>query len=341
MIAPASEVESSRSDGFFGSLGDFDAEALGTIVNAIDQGLCIVEVKFDEGGAPFDYVFLKVNAAFETQTGIENAVGRSIRDIHPLHEEHWFRIYGDIARTGVSRRFVAEAAALGRWYDVYAFRLGEADRSEVAILFDDITERKLQEERYALLAREIDHRSRNMITLLSGLVQLTGGNDVEDYKSRLLDRLDSLHRSQEMLSRSGGGTVSYRELIERELSPYMPDGDRRVSYSGPAVALDRRDIQCLGMVLHELSTNAVKYGALSSPHGVISIVGRLEDGSLYTRWKEAGMSGIRAPAQRGVGTRVIESCVRNQMGGRITFGWQDDGLICEFVVPIEQGTPEA
>ena len=339
MAPRSSEVTGGDPSGFSGRPGHPDAYELGTIINAIDQGLCIIEIRFDESGDPVDYVFLEVNDAFEPLTGILNAVGRSVRELHPQHEDHWYRIYGDIARTGVPRRFVAEAAALSRWYDVYAFRLGEAAANKVAVLFADITERKRQEEHYALLAREIDHRSRNIIMLLSGLVRLTAGDNVEDYKNRLLTRLESLHRSQVMLSGPGEGTVHYRELIEKELSPYLPDGEHRVSYSGPEVTLNPLSLQCLAMVLHELSTNAVKHGALSSPLGAISIAGRIEGGELYTQWKETGMSGVRVPEQRGVGTRVIESCIRNQMRGRITFDWQDDGLSCEFVVPVELATP--
>jgi PAS domain S-box-containing protein len=117
-----------------------------TLFDSIDEGFCVVEVLFDDADNVLDYRFLEVNRVFEKQTGISNAVGRRMREIAPTHEEHWFQIYGQIALTGESRRFENPAHALGRFYDVYAFRVGRPEQRHVAILFNDITERKQIEE---------------------------------------------------------------------------------------------------------------------------------------------------------------------------------------------------
>ena len=117
-----------------------------TILDSIDQGFCVVEVLFDDADNVLDYRFLEVNRAFEKQTGISNAVGRRMREIAPAHEEHWFQIYGQIALTGEPRKFENPAVALGRFYDVCAFRVGRPEQRQVAILFNDITERKQAEE---------------------------------------------------------------------------------------------------------------------------------------------------------------------------------------------------
>ena len=116
------------------------------LFDSIDEGFCVIEVLFDDADNALDYRFLEVNRVFEKQTGISNAVGRRMREIAPAHEEHWFQIYGQIARTGESRRFENPALALGRFYDVYAFRLGRPEQRQVAILFNDITKRKQIEE---------------------------------------------------------------------------------------------------------------------------------------------------------------------------------------------------
>jgi PAS domain S-box-containing protein len=116
------------------------------LFDSIDEGFCVIEVLFDDADNALDYRFLEVNKFFEKQTGIANAVGRRMREIAPAHEEHWFRIYGRVALTGESQRFQNSAAALGRFYDVYAFRLGKPERRQVAILFNDITGRKRVEE---------------------------------------------------------------------------------------------------------------------------------------------------------------------------------------------------
>ena len=117
-----------------------------TLFESVDEGVCTIEVLFDENEKPIDYRFLEVNPSFEKQTGIQNARGRRMREIAPLHEEHWFEIYGKVALTGESVRFENQAVQLNRWYDVYALRVGNPKQRHVAIFFKDITERKLADE---------------------------------------------------------------------------------------------------------------------------------------------------------------------------------------------------
>jgi PAS domain S-box-containing protein len=117
------------------------------LFESIDEGFCTIEVLFDQNEKPVDYRFLQISPSFERQTGIKNAAGRRMREIAPQHEEHWFEIYGRIALTGEAMRFENEAKQLGRWYDVCAFRIEDPQCRRIGILFNDITERKLAEER--------------------------------------------------------------------------------------------------------------------------------------------------------------------------------------------------
>ena len=126
------------------------------LFESIDEGFCTIEVLFDRTEKPVDYRFLQISPSFERQTGIKNAAGRRMREIAPEHEEHWFEIYGRIALTGEPMRFENEAKQLGRWYDVYAFRVEDPKRRRVGILFKDITERKRAEAE----ARESERRYR-------------------------------------------------------------------------------------------------------------------------------------------------------------------------------------
>ena len=123
-----------------------------TLFNSIDEGFCIIEVIFDENEKPIDYCFLETNPSFEKQTGLINVAGKRMRELAPKHEKHWFEIYGQIALTGQPARFQNRAEQLHRWYDVYAFRYGEPEKRQVAILFNDITKSKQTEE--ALRERE-------------------------------------------------------------------------------------------------------------------------------------------------------------------------------------------
>jgi PAS domain S-box-containing protein len=138
-----------------------------TLFESIDEGFCTIEVLFDQNEKPVDYRFLQISPSFERQTGIKNAAGRRMREIAPQHEEHWFEIYGRIALTGEPMRFENEAKQLGRWYDVYAFRVEDPKRRRVGILFNDITERKRaeaeardSERRYREVQAELAHASR-------------------------------------------------------------------------------------------------------------------------------------------------------------------------------------
>ncbi|MFQ4137264.1 PAS domain S-box protein [Nodosilinea sp. PGN35] len=117
-----------------------------SLFDSIDEGFCIIEVLFDTAGNAFDYRFLEANAAFEKQTGLVDVVGKTMREFAPQHEPYWFEFYGRIALTGVPERFENTAQELGRFYDVYAFRMGEPQERKVAVLFNDISERKRVED---------------------------------------------------------------------------------------------------------------------------------------------------------------------------------------------------
>ena len=122
------------------------------LYESIDEGFCIIQVLFDANNRAVDYVFLEVNPSFEKQTGIQDAQGRSMRQIAPHHEEHWFEMYGDIALNGESKRFEYPADELHRWYEGYAYRIGEELERKVAIIFNDITDRKQAEEAVKAIA---------------------------------------------------------------------------------------------------------------------------------------------------------------------------------------------
>jgi PAS domain S-box-containing protein len=127
-----------------------------TLFNSVDEGFCTIEVLFDESDQAVDYRFLEMNPAFVRQTGIENGAGRTVREFAPEHEKFWFETYGRIALTGEAMRFEHKAAALNRYYDVYAFRIGAPGEKQVAVIFNDISGRKQGEERQAYLLRLSD-----------------------------------------------------------------------------------------------------------------------------------------------------------------------------------------
>jgi len=129
-----------------------------TLFNTLMEGFCTIEVVFDAAEKPVDYRFLEINPAFERQTGLKGAQGKLMRELAPDHEPHWFEIYGKIALTGEPVHFENEARALGRYYDVHAYRIGGPGERKVAILFNDITQRKLGEAEIKKLNASLERR---------------------------------------------------------------------------------------------------------------------------------------------------------------------------------------
>jgi PAS domain S-box-containing protein len=129
-----------------------------TLFESVESGVCVFEMLFDGDGRPVDYVFVEVNPAFEAQTGLVNAVGRRISELAPGHEQRWYDLYGNVALTGAPLRVEEFAQALGRTYEIYAYRVGEPEQRRVAALFNDVSERKRSEARLRELNETLEQR---------------------------------------------------------------------------------------------------------------------------------------------------------------------------------------
>ncbi|MEJ6023327.1 hybrid sensor histidine kinase/response regulator [Ramlibacter sp. PS4R-6] len=178
-----------------------------TLFESIDQGFCLIEMVFDAAGKAVDYRFLETNPAFVRETGLVNVTGKSMRELVPDNEEHWYEIYGRVARTGQSVRFEQEAKALGRWYDVHAVRLGGAESNRVAVLFSDITQRRNAEESLRRLAEELAETDRRKTEFLATLAH--------ELRNPLAPISNGLH----LLKRAGDPLTQEkaREMMERQL----------------------------------------------------------------------------------------------------------------------------
>ena len=131
------------------------------LFESLDEGFCVIELHFDERDNPLDYTFVEANPAFVKQTGLVDAIGRRAKEMVPKLEHHWIEIYGKVALTGEATRFQNESEPMGRWFDVYAFRIGKPDERRVALLFNDVTSAKIAErERERLLSAIQVERAR-------------------------------------------------------------------------------------------------------------------------------------------------------------------------------------
>jgi signal transduction histidine kinase len=215
-----------------------------TLFNSIDEGFCVIEVLFDGNERPLDYRFLETNATFERQSGLVGAVGRTAREMVPNLEQHWFETYGQVALTGEPLRFVDGSAEMGRWFDVYAARVGGAGRREVALLFTDITARKeaevererlLRAERVAREAAEAAvqardaflsiaaHELKTPLTALKGGAQLLRRRQLRGQldPDRLIGGLDTLIRSIDRLATLTDDLLDVARLRTGQL-PLLP-----------------------------------------------------------------------------------------------------------------------
>jgi PAS domain S-box-containing protein len=207
----------------------------------------------------------------------------------------------------------------------------------------DVTELKEAEERRTLLVREVDHRARNALAVVQSIVRLTRAKTIEGYIAAVEGRIRALSTAHVLLSESRWEGADLSGLVEEELAPYRTGDGEKIIVAGPAVFLQPAIAQILALVLHELATNAAKYGALSMPSGTVSLTWQSMPEGLEVQWEETGGPSVSAPVAQGYGTKVIGASVERQLGGRAAFDWRREGLHFCMTVPLGEKTkaPEA
>lgn len=204
----------------------------------------------------------------------------------------------------------------------------------------DITERKRAEEHQALLMAEIDHRAKNLLAAVQATVMLTKSTarSVADYADTLIGRLHAMSRAHDLLARDRWTGARLHELIRNEFAAYVGADGHALALGGEDVLLPPRAAQTLSLALHELTTNAAKYGALSVPEGKVAIdtaIERTENGQdLRLRWSEAGGPAVTAPERRGFGSVLIERGIAHDLDGSSSLAFEASGVRCEIRVPL-------
>ncbi|BAK67139.1 putative response regulator receiver protein [Sphingobium sp. SYK-6] len=200
------------------------------------------------------------------------------------------------------------------------------------VILRDITERKANEEAQALLAREVDHRAKNILAIVSSLVSLTEAPTREAYAESLAGRIAAMSRAHGLLARGRWKGASLRQVADDELGTYADLAN--FTCEGPDVKLSPRAVQPVGMLIHELATNAVKYGALSMYNGHVHLSWQQVPGNgIHLSWQESGGPPVTAPAEMGFGTNLIQQIVDNQLCGDFEHHWARDGYRLELNLP--------
>jgi PAS domain S-box-containing protein len=199
----------------------------------------------------------------------------------------------------------------------------------------DITERKRSEAQIAILAREAEHRAKNVLASVQATVHLSQSDTPDGLKQAIEGRIQALANAHTLFVRSRWTGAELRSLVTQELSPYCQDDKARARIRGPDLLLEPSTAQAVAMVLHELATNAAKYGALSMPSGRVQVEwSAAADGRLVLRWTDKDGPPVEPPTRQGFGTRVIKQLVEGQLRGEVRFNWQREGLACEIALPI-------
>lgn len=210
----------------------------------------------------------------------------------------------------------------------------------------DITERKAGEEARLQIARELNHRVKNLFAIANGLVSMTArsAGTPKEMAEALRGRLGALSRAHELarpafgVSEHAGQATTLGRLIASILDPYAQTGHgQRLSLDGPAVNLGANAVTSLALVLHELATNAAKYGSLSSPDGQLAIAWRAEDGAVAITWAEAGGPAVAAaPSAQGFGSQLSRKSITGQLGGTLDHDWRPEGLEVRITLPLDR-----
>jgi PAS domain S-box-containing protein len=210
------------------------------------------------------------------------------------------------------------------------------------VILQDITERRATAEHQALLAREVDHRAKNLLAVVQSIIRLTGSPDLKSYRQAIEGRIGAIARAHSLLAAERWRHARLRRLVLEELAPYDPAAEH-IRSEGPDLLLLPGAVQALGMTLHELATNAAKYGALSVLGGSLSITWEVveAEGLLKLRWQEQGGPLVQAPgSRRGFGSRVIAATIGEQLGGRVAMAWEPTGLCCDIAIPLPRAIPD-
>ena len=207
-------------------------------------------------------------------------------------------------------------------------------------IFLDVTGRKQAEEGSELLAGEMSHRVKNLLAIAAGLTHITSRSaaSVEEMTRQLTQRLTSLGRAHDLvrpLPGEQGKAALLGDLLAILLSPYEDTGAfaGRIRVAVPRMGVGEATATTLAMVIHELATNSVKHGALSTPAGTLDVVGRTEGDEVHVTWSETGGPAVdHEPEMTGFGSRMILRSVANQLAGSLTYDWQATGLVATLVM---------
>ncbi|SFK48249.1 PAS domain-containing sensor histidine kinase [Methylocapsa palsarum] len=274
----------------------------------------------------------------------ESILGKSYYDVFPELPERWKHIHrralsGETLTADEDRFDRADGTTqwlrweARPWFDAGGLVGG------IVVFSEDVTERRRHEEQIQNLMNEVNHRAKNLLTVVQSIARLTiKGTDSAAFADVLEERIAALGASQDLLVKSNWAGVELSELIRSQLSHYAPLLGARIMLDGPPLRLNSSAAQTLGMAIHELGTNAAKYGALSNESGVVRIVWSVFEGGggpgARLNWTEAGGPLLTPPARRGFGHKVTVNMAKRALEADVALDYAPEGLVWELTAPL-------
>jgi PAS domain S-box-containing protein len=227
-------------------------------------------------------------------------------------------------KDGRERLWSFVASALGTQSD--------GRRLFVAMAYD-ATERRAHEEQIVFLMREVSHRAKNMLSLVQAIARQTAARQPEDFIGRFTERIRALAANQDLLVRNEWQGVDVKDLVRAQLAHFADLVGSRIAVDGPKLRLTAVSAQAIGLALHELATNAGKYGALSTDAGRVDVRWRLDGDIFAISWTERNGPPVRRPERRGFGSTVIDTMAKRTVGGEVQLDYAPSGLMWRLTCP--------
>lgn len=272
-------------------------------------------------------------------------IGKSMEVLYPADSGQSILVYRDQIIAGTLSSFeVTRVTKAGRrrlvWVTAAPIRDSSGEVIAVSNIHRDITELRRHEESRQMVAQEIIHRAKNMLTVISAIHRRTaaGANSMEEFNQKFGERIASLSRSTDFLTSEEWQTVPFDALIRSQLALFTTHDDQ-VSFGGPDVELRPQGVKTIGMALHELGTNATKYGALSDHGGHVDIRWDIAPGApgeqdlLILEWRETGPSFSGPPDRRGFGNTVLTRLAVSLLDANVDYRFDADGILWRVEIP--------
>jgi len=301
-----------------------------------------------------DLRFIDMNKAYlrEVQRTREELIGQYVFDAFPESGERREKIEAALKKT-----LAGEATELER--TVYSLKLKngksvdifwtcrhipifDKDGKQCGLVqrADNVTEEVKTERMRDVVMRELDHRIKNHLATISAIARRTAmvAQDTETFLGTFEQRIAAMSRTHQLLVNGQWDGLTLCDLVTSELEPFCNDDEQNVSIDGPDLMLTNAQAQSLGLAVHELTTNAAKYGALrDNDNGYLEVTwdADADERIIELHWRETGLSGIKEPVSSGFGTTILERILPAELNAKVTRKFRADGMSCTIILPLE------